>query len=443
MNRPRGLQFRLAVTLSLFVLAVWLAATVTSGIVARHELDEAYDSALQEAAQRLLSLAVVDIFEHEDPAGPMRIGALQPHDEYLTYMVRDDSGAILLQSHGADPAVFPEAVWTGFRDTQSHRIYGEAAVSNTIFIAVAEPLAHRREAALEVTLALLGPLPLLMLLSLLGVWLIVRRNLRPLRGLRHQIEARDKGDLSPVTADRLPADIAPIAQSVNRLLERLRRALDAERSFAANCAHELRTPVAGALAQTQRLIAETPAGPLNTRARDIETALRRLSDLSARLLQLARAEAGRGMADREHDLLPVIAHVIDEAGRSFGGGSAIRIDRGDIGALPARIEPDAFAILLRNLIENALSHGPQGGVVAVGIRDRAIHVVNGGPTVPPAVLERLKGRFERGPTNASGSGLGLAIAEAMAVSMGATLELHSPASGRNDGFEAVVRLSPP
>lgn len=440
MSRTSGLQFRLAVALSLFVLAVWLAATVTSGLIARHELDEAYDSALQETAQRLLSLAVVDLFEHEDPTVPLRIGALQPHDEYLTYLVRDDSGAILLQSHSADLAVFPEAVWTGFRDTASHRIYGEAAVSNTIFIAVAEPLAHRREAALEVTLALLGPLPLLMLLSLLGVWLIVRRSLRPLRDLRRQIEARDTGDLSPLSADKLPGDIAPIAVSVSRLLERLRRALDAERSFATSCAHELRTPIAGALAQTQRLIAETPAGPLNARARDIETALRRLSDLSARLLQLARAEAGRGMAETEHDLVPVIDHVIDEVERSFGSGSAIRVDRGDIGTLPARIEPDAFAILLRNLLENALRHGPQGGVVAVAIRNRAIHVVNGGPTVPPAILERLKGRFERGPTSASGSGLGLAIAEAMAASMGAMLELHSPASGRKDGFEAIVRL---
>lgn len=440
MRRASGLQLRLAAALSLFVLAVWLIATVASGIVARHELDEAYDSALQETAQRLLSLAVVDILDREGPATATRIAALLPHDEYLTYIVRDRSGTILLQSHDADPAMFLGGTSTGFTDTASHRIYGEAAISNTIFIAVAEPLDHRRKAAFEVALALLVPLPALMLLSPLGVWLIVRRALRPVRDMRREIEARDTGDLSPVSADHLPRDVAPIAVSVNRLLDRLRRALDAERSFTANSAHELRTPIAGALAQTQRLIAEVPSGPVNTRAREIETALRRLSDLSARLLELARAEAGRGLSETENDLVPVVAHVIDEVERSMGRVGAIRLEQENAAALLARIDPDAFAILLRNLLENALKHAPQGSEVVVAIRHRAMHVINGGPAVPPAMLGRLKGRFQRGATAASGSGLGLAIAEAIATSMGATLEICSPTLGGEDGFEAIVRL---
>ena len=71
--------------------------------------------------------------------------------------------------------------------------------------------------------------------------------MRSVDRLNNQIEARGEGDLSPVSTNELPVEISPIAKSVNLLMERLRRVLDAERGFAANSAHELRTPIAAAL----------------------------------------------------------------------------------------------------------------------------------------------------------------------------------------------------
>jgi two-component system OmpR family sensor kinase len=79
---------------------------------------------------------------------------------------------------------------------------------------------------------------------------------------------------------RLPAEIDPLAEAVNHLLERLRKALEAERSFTANSAHELRTPLAATLAQIQRLRQEAPEGPLRARAAKIEDSLRELARLS-------------------------------------------------------------------------------------------------------------------------------------------------------------------
>jgi len=104
----------------------------------------------------------------------------------------------------------------------------------------------------------------------------------------------------------------------------------------------------------------------------------------------------------------------------------------------AWIDADAFAILARNLIENALKHGPAGQPVEVGLTaDRALRVRNGGPPVGPELLTTLSQPFTRGQTLADGSGLGLAIARAIAGRSGGWLELASPVPGRGEGFEAV------
>lgn len=440
MRRPYSLRLRLAAGLAAGFALLWLAGVVASGLVVRHELDEAFDSALQETAQRLLPLAVTDIMDHEGELRERRVAALRPHDEYLTYLVRDRNGGVILRSHDADLAVFPDRPVAGFRDTPTHRIYGEGAVSDTLFIEVAEPLGHRREATLEAMLALVVPLGLLVPVSLFGVWWMVRRAMRPVVDLGGQIERRGAGDLSPIVADGLPDEIAPIADAVNRLMDRLNRSLEAERSFAANSAHELRTPIAGALAQTQRLLASSEDEAVRGRVRDIEETLRRLARISERLMQLARAEGGGVVGEAAADLGPVLDAVVDEFMRSSGAGRRVVYSGAAPGELVARLDGDAFGILMRNLLDNALKHSPADAPVEVGVAPGEVRVVNGGAAIAPDVMATLDRPFARGGTQAEGSGLGLAIARAIAANGGVRLTLSSPAPGRSDGFEARLRL---
>lgn len=439
MRLPRSLQARVGLSVGLILTVLWVGAATTTALLLREEMDEVFDSALRETAERILPLAVTDIVGREDEGITQRLAPVRAHDEYFTYVVRDAQGRVLLQSHAADPEVFPPYDGTGFRQTDTHRLYSDAALQGTVRITVAEPLEHRASVAREIQIGLGLPLLVILPVALLAIVLAVRTSLGALRRFRGNLEARHARDLSPVPTGDLPSEIAPLAGTLNSLLDRLRHAFEAERSFAANAAHELRTPLAGAIAQTQRLRSETSDPAIEARAADIEATLKRLTRLSERLMQLARAEGGQLRLDRSADLRAVARIVADDLGRS-GAADRIRLQVPDIPVM-SDIDPDAFAILCRNLVENALRHGAAGGPVTVTLSaDGELAVANDGPAVPREALDRLTGRFERAGASSEGSGLGLAIVAAIADRIGSPLRLTSPRPGSTSGFEAALRL---
>ncbi|WP_100640933.1 ATP-binding protein [Marinobacter salexigens] len=438
MTTKTSLQKTLGTWLTLGVTLLWLLGVIASGVIARHEMNEVFDSALEETAQRILPLAVTDILNRENETGNQRALALREHDEYLTYLVRDASGKLLLQSHDADPRIFGAKPQQGFSETSTHRIYGEGAISDTLYIEVAEPLAHRNEAILDTSLALLTPLILLIPISLIGVWWVIKRSLRQVVLLQQSIETRGGSDLSPVVVDRLPKEFEPTMVSVNRLLERLRRALEAERSFTANSAHELRTPLATALAKLQRLKTETRDAGVKARAGEIEQSLRTLSRLSEKLLELAKAEGGSALSENYNDLVPILKIIASDYERNAPGRLRLNLPEDSVMSL---LDPDAFAILLRNLIENALRHGAADKAVNISLTgEGTLRVANAGEVVPPEKLALLRNRFVRSDSKTLGSGIGLAIVDAIASGAGTALNLQSPASGQSDGFEAEVNI---
>lgn len=439
MRLPRSLQVRLGLSLGLLLTLLWLAAATVTAVILRHEMDEVFDSALQETAQRLLPLAVVDIVGREDDGVTQRLGAIRAHDEFFTYIVRDAEGRILLQSHAADPAVFPPYDGPGFRQTATHRLFNDDALQGSIRITVAEPLDHRAAVASEIRLGLGLPLLIVVPLALLSIILAVRASLAPLRRFRERLEARNARDLSPVPSGDIPSEIAPVAATLNGLLERLKATFDAERSFAANAAHELRTPLAGAIAQAQRLQSETPDPAAGARAADIEATLKRLTRLSERLMQLARAEGGQLRLDRTADLRIVARVVIEDIAR-MGAPGRIALTLPET-PVTSDLDPDAFGILCRNLVENALRHGSEATPVEVTLRsDGQLIIANEGPVLPPETLARLTARFERAGASTDGSGLGLAIVAAIAERIESPLVLRSPRPGAPSGFQASVKL---
>jgi len=439
MTGPRSLRGRLGLWLGITLSLVWIAAASVTAILARHEMEEVFDSALQETAQRILPLAVVDILGREEAGISQRLAAIRDHDEFFTYIVRDNQGRILLQSHAAVPADFPAWDGGGFSQSATHRFYGEDAVQGTIRIIVAEPLAHRATVAWQLQMGLGLPLLIVLPVALLAIVFGVRASLAPLRRFSDRLAARGARDLSRVAADDLPSELAPVAETMNGLLARLSAAFEAERSFAANAAHELRTPLAGAIAQAQRLQSETRDPKARARAGEIEATLKRLTRLSERLMQLARAEGGRLRRDVAADLRPVARILTEDLARTAASAQIVL-------SLPPHpvmsdLDPDAFAIVFRNLVENAVRHGAKLEPIEVSLSPQGEFVVsNAGPVVPKDTVARLTNRFERGDPGAGGSGLGLAIVAAIAERVGARLTLSSPRRGKDSGFEASITL---
>lgn len=323
---PRNsLQARLSRSIALGVALLWLAATVSTVLALRHEMDEVFDSALQELAERMLPLVYQEVLNRDQPDNDNRAAPVGEGGEHLTYLVRDAAGAVLIRSHDANPALYPAGLGNGFQSTETYRFYTVSAISGTLFVTIAEPLEHRQNAIWQGTMTLLWPLALLLPLSLIGVWLLVRRTLRSVLPFRAEIGTPGQGYLTPVAAPDLPAEIALLAVEVNNLIDRLRRALAAERSFTASAAHELRTPVAAALAQTQRLIAELDQGLLQDRA---------------------KAEGAGLLAETGQDLVPVLRLVLQDL--PDAAAVDLIVPSGPVESL---IDLDALAILARNLMK--------------------------------------------------------------------------------------------
>ncbi len=438
MTPPRSLEARLAVTLGILLTFLWVTAAAVTSILLQYEMDDVFDSALQETAQRLLPLAVVDIVGREEDGVTQRLGAIRAHDELFTYIVRDAEGRILLQSHVADAHIFPAYDGPGFRTTSTHRIYNDDAVQGSIRITVAEPLDHRSAAASRTRIVLGLPILLVIPIAILAIFIAVRTSLEPLRRFRANLQARSSQDLSPVPAQGLPSEIEPVADTLNQVLERLKDAFDAERNFAANAAHELRTPLAGAIAQAQRLRSETAEPAVAERAEAIAISLKRLANTSERLMQLARAEGGRLRGEVPADLRAVLQVVVDEIASSVPNNRLLLF----LPDLPVMsdFDPDAFAILARNLIDNALIHGTNVAPAEITLaQDGRFTVSNDCQVIPTEKLTRLTDRLVR-YGGAIGSGLGLAIVASLSRRMDAPLQIQSPRPNSNRGIVVTICL---
>ncbi|UZE96146.1 sensor histidine kinase [Alkalimarinus alittae] len=438
MKPSQSIQKTLGIGLTVGVTLLWLLALSGAVYVAQNKLNQLFDSALAETAQRIMPLAVVEIINREGPQQAQQVMSFEAHDEHLVYLVRDEAGNILLQSHNADPALFNKTLLNEFSSSKTHRFYGASAVQNTLHIEVAEPLRQRREAITEMAVTLLWPLVLLIPLCFMGTWAFVRYSLRHVLAYLTAIESRGSGDLTPIKVEGLPAEIHTIAESVNHLLDRLRRAIESERSFTANSAHELRTPIATALAQIQRLQKGVSAGPIKDRMVKIETTIRDLSNLSEKLMQLAKAEGGGLFSAEQHDLMNLLRMIVDDFQRSRPE-KKVTLTLPQSGAFMSSIDQDAFAILVRNLLDNALKHGAKGRPVEISFSSEGVlKVVNDSSVIPADTLAQLRQRFVRSNTAVQGLGLGLAIVDAIVSGAGATMAINSPATGRMDGVEVLV-----
>lgn len=293
--------------------------------------------------------------------------------------------------------------------------------------------AQKREQLIgEIMLGLVMPQVTLLLVSLLLVWAGIRQGLAPLAALQAEIGRRSHRDLRLLETLTLPEELRPIVAEINDLFARLERAIDAQRNFIADAAHQLRTPIAGLLAQLE-------AGGRQDNPALLLTA-RRLSRLVGQLLALSRAEPGIESDQADFDLS---ALVREEANAWLTQAFRREIEmRFELAVTSLHASPHAWREMLANLIDNAIRHGRSGGQIVVSCATEGdtivLRVDDDGLGIPPLERERVFERFYRGSTASDeGCGLGLPIVAALARQQGATIRLDTaPQLG---GLRAEIR----
>jgi two-component system, OmpR family, sensor kinase len=423
---------------------LWLLGSVTAGMLTVFEINERLDNAIEEVAQRLLPATYDAVQQPQAMQQMVRQLVATTDPKALAYQIIGPTGEIAMRSDNAPETPFQVPRQAGFHDTPRYRVYAQPAAADGYFIEVAEPAVHRSEALWRAVGLTLGPLLLFLPLS----WFLIRwavfRGMRSLDQLRSEIGRRDGSNLSQIPDMGLPTELAPILAAVNRLLERLGRALAAERQFAANSAHELRTPIAAVLAQMQLLSAQLAGTHHAERAARIVNQIKGLSSLAEKLLQLSRTGAGVGMQQDPVDILTVLQVLVDEFRRHEDLGDRLVVTAECPDEFIVQGELDILGITLRNLIENAVRYGaPDEPIEIVIERGRQIRLLNGGAVISSETLDDLKKPFVRGSSVGAGGGLGLAIVDSVMTQIGGSLTLISPVMGRGSGFEARLVFPEP
>lgn len=272
-------------------------------------------------------------------------------------------------------------------------------------------------------IALLLPVLLAAPLAVRGA---VASALAPVARFAAMLARRPAQDLSPVTAPDLPAELVPIPQALNGYLDRIRAQLEAERQFTTNAAHELRTPLAAASGQAQLIAAGLADAGAATR---LAGALGRMGDMVQNLLQLARAEAGT-MGRGPCDLVRIARLVIADLGQPVPG-QPVHFDDGEMAEAPVAVDPEALALILRNLLRNAAEHGR--GDLRVRLTPGPVLRISN--AVAPGAAFRPN-TFEKS-ARSQGAGLGLSIVARMARAQDIAVD-YALAQGR-----AVVTLRLP
>ncbi len=446
MSRSASGSFTHALTRSLLVglTVLWLAGVVGSGFVLSRLIDEKSDDELQESAALLVSLvrSTDDLLLTAAVLGDRHeVGESANVHERFVYQIRDASGRTLLRSHNAPPQLEDIPLREGLVDVGDWRVATIFDPRGHHYVQLADPLVERREALQKSLLWLTGPLALLLAFAAFIVFRASRSLARHVQRTANAVAGQDPQALGLLPLDGVVTEMKPAVVATNRLLTRLSDALEAERSFTYNSAHELRTPIAAALAQAQLLRAMAEGGPLEAQSETVVVALARLGRLGERLLALARAEGAQPLAEEWIDLARVVVLTRDE----FRVDSRLGLRNLACDARPVRVrgDLDAIGLALRNLVENALVHGTGGTFIRIGCgqshESDILFVTDDGPGVPAGEIAQLAKRFARS-SNAVGesSGLGLSIVDTLARRMGARMVLASPPRGAERGFEARI-----
>ena len=314
-----------------------------------------------------------------------------------------------------------EATWFEVAGGQTRKLSDE--VVHVEVVTLGDPANRRFRAFLqELVNDVLTPiLPLITMAATLTV-LGLRRALLPFAGAAAVIDAADRQMRSKrIPIVELPREAAPLAHSINKLMERADRALKSQYHIVSCAAHELRTPLSIMLMEIGRIT--------DPRAAKLETDIYHMNSVTSRMLTLARRETTEALRIEIIDLGPLAAACVEQV-RPLADTRGCSIHLVEDSPAPFLGEPASLHDAIRNLLENAIKHTPTGTNISVLVGPGSKFTIeDDGNGLGEVDVDELFHPFRRGKTNSDGAGLGLAIVKQAVDLNGGSIAVTSSAKG--------------
>jgi two-component system, OmpR family, sensor kinase len=405
-----SLRQTILVWITVLLAIIGVGATAASYHFAKQEADKLLDTQLRQIALNAgegLSADALPRMAHSV-------------EDEVVIQIWNASGEAILHTSSIN---LPRQSKLGFTDLdfagKSWRVYTSSDGRRTA--QVAQQWSARQEiagnAALGAALPILGAIPIVWLVIILAI----NRLLRRLSGLAETLAKRSVDAKDPIPLGDVPREIAPLNIAMNELIGRHQRAVERQRRFVSDAAHELRTPLAALQIQVDNLRthAKSKSGAWRETIDEMNAGVRRASALVQQLLRMARLEdsapAGRR---RDIDLKDLVGEVVaDHVAIAMQKDIDLGLSVND--TFGCRLADPETRLLFANLVDNAVRYTPRGGTVDVVLKkqgaDAFVEVVDSGCGIPNVALPRIFDRFFRAaPPDIEGTGLGLAIAKAIA-----------------------------
>lgn len=244
-------------------------------------------------------------------------------------------------------------------------------------------------------------------------WLSIRLAMRPWSAVAKELASRGPQDLSPIAYRGGQREVATMVEAINVWIRRVSESSDRERSFVADAAHELRTPLAAMLVNVEALRCHATDGHAKQLMSGVLSSGHRAKRLVNQLLTLMRSEASEVNAPEVVELGGLLQDRM-AALSPLAAVKAVELELMAHVQLHVKATISAVSSLVDNLVENAIKYGPQGGTVLVTLSrsgsDAVLTVEDEGAGIPVEMRQRVFDRFFRDPMQREpGSGLGLAI----------------------------------
>lgn len=426
--KKQGLRGRLIILLSSIALLVGIIATTVSWVKLRKEINDLFDSQQILFAERLASSGISKHFlKTQKRDGFYRA---KVDDDALAFAIFNARGEQILND-GREGRAINFAPAKGFQiqqlveddeqgkhkpKTDPWRIFW--LKHHDIYIAVGQEVDYRQDLINKVIISQIWSWLPAFPFMILGIFLLVSRELKPLKRLATQVSTRRPDELSLISTEHLPKEVSPLVNSLNYYFERTQTMLNRERRFTSDAAHELRSPLAGLRIQAEiaQMVADDPQAHAQA-LQNITNGIDRIAQLIEQLLVLSRLENINRLDENEviHWQTLIEKTVSDLYLNAEQKQSDIYVD---IQSSPQyqQGKPLLLQLILRNLIDNAINYTPEKSLIKITLTQQKLIVEDNGNGVSDEDLKMLGQPFFRPlerPTDSvqdeKGSGLGISI----------------------------------